>query len=335
MERQKDWKNVLKADPTDWLLQEAQNLDRYYILREIMEKPEEDAEVSSLRKALVDEILGKQLENGSWNNKVYDYEEGTTHRLMKLADLGLSIQDEPIKKGAEYMLQFQVENGSFVQGPHGCGVEANLVKTNAVVLALARTGYADDPRVGKACQWLCRWQQEDGSWLSPRAVKSREEGEGYPHPYCGLHATCNVLLGLSATERTRQSEAAERGANFLLSVYDYKYDRSNEPSYVMISTPFGGAWFDPRCMPPEAGIISDREIETASTEHVLSTLSMLGYGLENEKIKAGLKRLIEFQAEDGCWPFGKSERDYGSTLGGLITIKSLHQPLCVFSFHGH
>jgi hypothetical protein len=178
VEEQEGWKNVLKADPTGWLLQQAKGLDRYYILREIMERPKEDDKVSSLRKALVDEILGEQLGNGSWNDKVYDYEEGTTHQLMKLIELGLSSQDEPIRKGTEYMLQFQVENGSFVQKPPGCGVEANLVTTNAVVLALARTGYADDPRVAKTYEWLCSWQQEDGSWLSPGAKKRREEGEG-------------------------------------------------------------------------------------------------------------------------------------------------------------
>ena len=300
-----------------------------------MEKPEEDAEVSRLRKALVDEILGKQLENGSWNNKMYDYAQGTTHQLMKGIDLGSSAQDEPIKKGAEYILRFQVENGSFVQEPPACGVEATLVPTNAAVLALTRAGYADDPRVAKACEWLCSWQQEDGSWLSPGAEKRREEGEGYPHTFCGLHATCNVLLGLSATERTRESEAAKRGANFLLSVCGYKYKRSNEPPYAMIGESFGGAWFDPRCMPPEARITSDRGIEMVGTEHVLSTLSMLGYGVENEKVQAGLKRLIAFQAEDGRWIFRKPGMTYGLMLGALMTVKSLYRPLCVFSFHGH
>jgi len=98
------------------------------------------------------------------------------------------------------------------------GVAANLVTANAVVLALARTGHADDPSVGRAYAWLCSWQQEDGSWLSPRAWKSREEGKGHPYPYCGLHATCNVLLGLGATEQGRRSEAAKRGASFLLSL---------------------------------------------------------------------------------------------------------------------
>jgi len=241
MKKQEDWKSASKADPTDRLLQEAGNLGRYYILREIMEKSEEDAEVSSLRNSLVDEILSKQLADGSWNGKAHDYEDGTTHQLVKLIELGLSAQDTPIKKGTEYLLQCQAENGSFVQGVPPCGVETGLVLTNAVLLALAWTGYDDDPRVAKGYEWLCSWQEEDGSWLSPRAKKSREQGDGYPHPYCGLHATCNVLLGLSATEKTRESEAAKRGAEFILSVYGTKYDRSIAPPYAVKSTPFEGA----------------------------------------------------------------------------------------------
>jgi hypothetical protein len=343
MAKQRNWKNILKADPTDWLLVRAKPLGRYYILREIMERPEEDVEVSSLRKKLVDEILGKQMKNGSWNDKVHDYAQGTTQQLMKLKDLGLGNQEPAIKKGVEYIFRFQAENGSFVQAKLDCGVEANLVGTNSAVLALVRTGYADDPRVAKAYEWLCGWQQEDGRWLSPRAKKSREEGKQYPDNYCGIHATCNVLLGLSASEKMRKSEAAKRGINFLLSLYGHKYDitGSIEPPYVKSILgkeliPFEGTWFDPRCLPPDVGAVSIANIEIASTGHVLTTLSMLGYGLDNEKVEAGLKRFITFQAEDGRWFFPKSEEwTYIFTLDYLMMIKSLHRPLCVFSFHGH
>lgn len=330
----KNWLTILKKDPTQRLLRQATPLRRYYILLEVLEKPKTDSEVADLRRTIIDEILSKQLENGSWNNKVYDYEKGTTHQLMKLVELGLTSRDEPIKKGVEYLLRFQVENGSFVQGKTGCGLESNLVKTNAATLALTRTGYSDDPRTKKAYEWLCSWQQEDGSWISPRAEKSRDGGKGYPHTYCGIHATCNVLLGLSATERTRKSEAAKCGANYLFGLYGYKYEieGSIEPPYFkailgkeLLS--YEGAWFDPRCVPPPVGVIPredvDRKVEIITTEHVLGTLSMLGYGLENEKVKNGLSRLIRLLKEDEI------------SLYTMTVIKSLYQPFSVFSFHGH
>jgi len=255
---------------------------------------------------------------------------------MKLMELGLNTQDVPVKKGTDYLFQCQAENGSFVRGGKtSCGEDTNLVATNAVLLALARTGYGDDSRLAKGYEWLCSWQQEDGSWLSPRARKSREQGEGVPHPYCGLHATCNALLGLSATEKTRESEAAKRGAEFILGLHGLKYDRQIEPPYAVIGLPFDGAWHDPNCVPPETADGSDREVEIVSTGHVLSTLSMLGYGLENVKVRAGIERLIGFQSPDGCWFFRESEMVHPFTLQTLMTMKSLHRPLCVFSFHGH
>ena len=331
MDKQQDWKGVLKADPTVRLLKELGKPGRYYVLRELMAKPDDDAEVESLRKELVGEIVSKQLENGSWNGKAYDYENGTTHQLMKLLELGLSAQDAPVRKGIEYLLQCQAENGSFVQGKTTCGVnESNLVQTNAVLMALGRAGYGDHPGVARGYEWLCSWQQEDGSWLSPRSRASREQGEGYPHPSCGLHATCNTLLGLSATERTRQSQAAQRGAEFILSVYGLKYDRSNEPPYAVTSTPFDGAWHERRMLLPGNTDQPDDLIELITTGQVLSTLSMLGYGLENEKVRAGVRRLTGFQAQDGFWLNNPQ-----ATLGILMTIKSFYQPLCCFSFKGH
>ncbi len=339
-----DWKENLKGMPIDWLLQQAKPLNRYYILREIVGKPEDDIEVSSLRKSLIEEIQGKQLENGSWNNKVHDYSHGTTQQLMKLKDLGLNNDEPPIRKGAEYIFRFQKENGSFTQQPPPeCGVETGLVLTNSAILALARTGYATDPRVSKACQWLCSWQQEDGRWVSPNAMKRKEEGKSYTDPYCGIHATCNVLFGLGALEKTQQREAIKRGADYLLNLYGFKYDITDpiKPPYAKAImgkklVPFEGAWFDPRSIGPGAEAISNKEIEFASTGHVLSALSMTGYGLENKKIVAGFKRLVALQEEDGRWLFsGSVEATYGYTLDNIMTVKSFYQPLSVFSFHGH
>lgn len=328
----KDWRDVL--EDAGRLLQKARPMSKYYIITEILEKPNSDPEVAGLRKSLMEGIISKQQENGSWNNKVYDYEEGTTHQLMKLIELGLTAEDEHVRKAVEYMFRFQAEDGAFIQGRTMCGARANLVTTNAVVLALARAGYSLDPRVAKAYEWLCSWQQEDGSWLSPEAKRRRDEGKGYPHPYCGIHATCNVLLGLSATERTRKSEASKRGATYLLGLYGYKYeiDKDIEPPYFRFIirkglVPFEGAWHDPRCVHPEAGLILhenvDRIVEIATTSQVLAPLSMLGYGLDNEKVRKGLNRLIQLQTISG------------TTLRTMMIIKSLDKGLSVFSFHGH
>jgi len=166
----------------------------------------------------------------------------------------------------------------------------------------------------------------------------RERGEGYPHPFCGIHATCNALLGLSATEKTRNSQAVRRGVEFILSLYGSKYSRNIEPPYAVTSTPFDGAWFDPKCVAPADAKPSDIVVEVGSTQHVLSTLSMLGYGLENERVRAGVQRLLEVQSQDGLWLKDQPLQFlsfHQFTLHTLMTIKSFYQPLQFFSFHGH
>jgi hypothetical protein len=333
-----DWQNTLQ-NMADLLLgrepDKYYDLNRYYILREVLKKPENDPKVVSLRKNLIREILNNQSENGSWNNKVYNYEEGTTHQVMKLIDLGLNVEDEHILKAVNYILSFQAKSGAFVQHRPSCGVEANLICTTACVLALARTGHADDPRILKAYQWLCGWQQEDGSWLSPDAKRRREKG-GYPYCYCGLHATCNVLLGLSASERMRASEAAIRGINYLLGLYGLKHkiDVRNPvtpPLYRYMTehapVPFEGAWHDPRVVPPDVGSIlpqdMNRKIEVFTTQHVLGTLCVIGYGFENEKVKKGLERLLELMKREDI------------SFDTIMVIKRLYEPSTVFHFRGH
>lgn len=333
----KDWHHILQKWAEIYLEKTAKDkyypLKKYYILREILGKPEDDPEVLTLQKNLIQEILANQLENGSWGDNLYNYEEGTTHQVMTLLDLGVNAKDEPIQRAADYMFSFQTENGPFTQKKPSCGVEANIVPTNAVVMALARSGYADDPRVFKAYNWLTTWQQEDGSIISPDAQRRKTEG-GYPDCYCGIHQTCNVLLGLSTSEAMQKSEAAARGVNYLLGLCGYKYEIASEgiepPLYRYMKEPlipFEGAWHDPRTVPPHVGFIPkqdvDRKVEVFTTQHVLGTLCVLGCGLNNKKVKKGHDRLLERAKADDI------------SLETFMAVKGLHQPFSVFSFHGH
>ncbi|GAG14093.1 unnamed protein product, partial [marine sediment metagenome] len=48
--RMSDWKSVLKANPTDWLLEEDNPSVRYLTLIDIVEKPPNDPEVIKVKK---------------------------------------------------------------------------------------------------------------------------------------------------------------------------------------------------------------------------------------------------------------------------------------------
>lgn len=66
-----DWKSVLKADPTEWLLEKDNSSVRYFTLTDILEKPENDPEVRKTKKEIMEigvmpNILARQKNGGSW-----------------------------------------------------------------------------------------------------------------------------------------------------------------------------------------------------------------------------------------------------------------------------
>ena len=46
------WKSLLNADPTDWLLEDSNRHVRYFTLRWLLDKPDDDAEVIATSKMI-------------------------------------------------------------------------------------------------------------------------------------------------------------------------------------------------------------------------------------------------------------------------------------------
>ncbi|MDW8073101.1 MAG: hypothetical protein RMJ28_02540 [Nitrososphaerota archaeon] len=64
---------MLKSDPTNWLLEKDNPSVRYFTLREILEKPEDDSEVIETKNdimelGMVPQILAKQSSEGYWGD---------------------------------------------------------------------------------------------------------------------------------------------------------------------------------------------------------------------------------------------------------------------------
>jgi hypothetical protein len=78
-----NWKSLLNADPTDWLLEEDNPSVRYLTLVDILERPASDPDVVKARRdimvrGVVPQILAKQEEGGYWDDpenlwKIHDY----------------------------------------------------------------------------------------------------------------------------------------------------------------------------------------------------------------------------------------------------------------------
>ncbi len=108
-----DWKSNLKADPTNWLLEEDNPSVRFFTLTELLDKPLTDGEVMGAKNAImnvgvVPKILAKQNSDGSWEAPTAFYTakyKGTVWQLIVLAELGADKADDRVRKACEFILE--------------------------------------------------------------------------------------------------------------------------------------------------------------------------------------------------------------------------------------
>ena len=111
MVKQQDWKKTLKADPTDWLLEEENPVVRYWTLRDLANAPQEDIEVArqhALGTEVIIEMFRQQKPEGHWekpDNMHAPHYTSTIYSLTLLGDLGLKADDERIRRGIEAVLK--------------------------------------------------------------------------------------------------------------------------------------------------------------------------------------------------------------------------------------
>ncbi len=171
-----NWKSFLKADPTDWLLEEDNLSVRYFTLTEILNKPQNSPEVKQakeviMNKGLVPKILDKMNVGGYWETPTTFYTakyKGTVWQLIILAELGADGADSRVKKACEFILEnsqhheshgFSVARAEKTGGGRQSGVIPCL--TGNMVWSLIRLGYLDDPRVQAGINWITIYQRFD------------------------------------------------------------------------------------------------------------------------------------------------------------------------------
>jgi len=161
MGKQQDWKKVLKADPTDWLLEPEDPGVRYLALRDILDAGEKEIKAAR-RKAHREGPIARILENmapeGYWvrpDPVYYPKFQGTVWSIMSLAQLGGSIEeDERIGTGCSYLLDHALaKGGQFV--PRGKPTNIGLCLQGNMLTSLMDLG-CKDSRLDKAYEWTAR-----------------------------------------------------------------------------------------------------------------------------------------------------------------------------------
>jgi hypothetical protein len=251
------WRDLLKGDPLPWLLEpdEAQPAVRYFALRDLLARDEDEDEVQEARAVImrtgpVPTILAAQDPAGYWVKPGPGYGpkyQGTVWQIVFLAQLGADGGDPRVRAGCEYAISHNTAgHGGFSMS----GVPSSFVHCMAgnLAAALIDLGWLEDTRVQEALEWQARTITGEGvAGLDSRETPRRYFASSTSGPVfaCAYNAglpcawgAVKAMLALSKVPPARRTPvmqaAIERGAEFLLShdpaVADYPFGSGNRPS---------------------------------------------------------------------------------------------------------
>ena len=312
------WLEVLRGDPIPWLLEPENPCVRTWTLLDLLDRLADDVEVRASQAAIrsfppVAALLAARKRDGYWVKRDYYLPKncGTFWVLSVLADLGLTAEDEGVRRGCDFLFTHQREHGGIcrrrrVRGRGMVWDERPGPCTHArIVRFLIQFGYGDDPRTRAAMDWLLATQRGDGMWLCRHA-----RGHG-----C-LRATHDVLraaaLDPEAAAHPAVARAAEVVCDLLMVRRMGRYHVGD--LWTILEYPYFGY-----------GVIS-----------ALDALGRLGYTLEHPKVGAAMEVLLSRQLPSGAWPLDQSaprppfdvgqpgESNKWLTLDALRVVKLLH-----------
>ncbi|MFQ6064123.1 MAG: hypothetical protein ACE5L6_01470, partial [Candidatus Bathyarchaeia archaeon] len=221
------WKSALKGDPIDWLLEKDNPSIRYWTLKDLLNKSENEPEVVGAKGKLseseeVQMIFSKTGINGGpfWSRSdgnIYWGAFSTGSVLLFLAETGLTKDNPKIEDLAKFLFRYHSAEGFFKLSPRGPGWWSCFTAT--VLGALLRFGYVNDERVDKGVEWLFRTQRLDGGWYCQKNASrggSKEKLDSCPH------SVLNVLWAFMKTPELRNCKELIPAAEFLLRHWETK-----------------------------------------------------------------------------------------------------------------
>lgn len=255
------WKSYLKADPTQWLLEEDDPSVRYFTLRDILDKPQTDPEVKQAKSAVmktgvVPVILSKQDKEGCWDDpkKFYTAKyKGTVWQLLILAELGADGKDARVKNGCEALLQASqdLESGGFAIKTAlktGGGRHSEVIPclTGNMVYSLVRLGLLEDKRVQSGIEWITTYQRYDD--------RIKDAAKGWPYDrlvsgcfgrhscHMGCVKTLKALAEIPEEKRNaRVKKSIEKGAEYFLVHHIFRsshnLERIPKPGWLKFGFP--------------------------------------------------------------------------------------------------
>jgi hypothetical protein len=312
------WKEKLKGNPLPWLLEadETQPGVRYFTLRDILGRDENDKEIKAAKAAIMENgpvpvILAAQHPEGYWGKR--PKYTGTLPAIVYMAQFGADGADPRIRAGCEILLSRYIDsNGAPLGGLSLKGTPSGFNYCTASIMgaALIDFGWLNDQRLQTAMEWLAHAiTGERAADASNRDADRRQDKSVKAPPFvcssrnanlpCAWGAI-NAMIALNKVPPAQQTknmqEAIKQGVDFLLShdpaVADYPFGRGNKPS---------PRWFK-----------FDYPLHGADMLQNLEVLVALGQS-QNPKLANALDLVISKQNQQGRWLLERTYKELADT----------------------
>ena len=211
---------------------------RLLVLRQLLHRPEDDAEVqelTSLRETdpLVADLVGFQEPDGSWKSGTPAWPvrgndvRSSALALARLGYLGFGPEHPVVQRGAEYLFSLQLEDGGWrlprtweEETDEHEGYSMIPLQTAMPLRGVASCGYATDQRAERGYEWLLAQRLPDGAW--PTGIASGNYGgvgryRRLAHSRWGCRTnTTGALTCLALHPTRRKGPEARRALDLLL-----------------------------------------------------------------------------------------------------------------------
>jgi hypothetical protein len=312
------WKQILKADPTEWLLERGDPSVRFWALQDLEGREPDNPEVKEAQDAVMDSppvraILDAQQPEGHWVHREDMYlpkYTATTHSLLILAELGAR-RTAAIERGLEHIFEFQRDSGHFLTSlPKTAKGRASVVKDGCcldanVLYYMSHFGYLDDPRVVRLLDFIVDYHSmEDAGWRC-RAFPINPDAVFPVNCYMGAVKTLRALSKIPPDERSEGMEAViEREVENILENGVYRYLRNPDGTRKEKAgwKRFGFPLF-----------------YQSDALEALDTLTRLG--VRDGRMEDSVRLVLEAQGDDGRWAL---KHTFNGKMWADIDVK--HQP---------
>lgn len=295
------WKTFLKGDATDWLLELSNPSVRYFTLRWLFDKPEDNVDVVAAQEAIaqsspIQKLLQRQRPEGYWGKDPRPL-HGTSRHLNIIFWLGYRGNGD-VQRAMEY----KMAGGLLPSGAYGYEIKGRFVELpchgGILLQQLLRFGYHDDPRTKKLLNWLVSLQESDGAWPCFTKVK----------PFSCSWATVDVLRAYRdlPTEWLTPEIVASRdkAVELFLNSNIYQYGKG-KPSPRWLEFGYPLEW----------------------DSDVLEVLELLAPHVspDEARIQECLAFVLDKQDEQGRWPCEKHPKG-GMWMQRFFEFEELGQP---------